>query len=120
MTSEASILERPNVFIFSEETEHAVPWNLTHVKVDPSIKEIDTGAFENCLSLVEVEFSEGLEIIFSHVFFNCGNLKHINKLPSTLKEIHAEAFAGCEALVEVEFSEGMQVIRKYALTVAVG
>jgi hypothetical protein len=43
----------------------AIPKNVTHVKVDPSVKKIQAHAFEDCLSLVEDNFSEGLERICS-------------------------------------------------------
>jgi hypothetical protein len=110
MTSEASIPEPPNVFIYNKDTKDDIPKTVTHVKVDPSIKEIHACAFENCHSLVEVEFSEGLEVIGRYAFWNCKNLMHIDKLPSTLKEIHDEAFRYCANLDSIEFPEGLQVI----------
>jgi hypothetical protein len=59
MTSEASIPEPPNVIICNKDTKDDIPDNATHVKVDPSVKEIHARAFEECLSLVEVKFSRG-------------------------------------------------------------
>jgi hypothetical protein len=79
MTSEANIPEPPNVFIYRGETKDEIPRDVTHVKVDPSVKEIHNHAFQDCRSLVKVEFSEGLERI-GRCAFNL-NLKHINKLP---------------------------------------
>jgi hypothetical protein len=111
MTTEASIPEPPTIFIYNKETtKDVIPRNVTHVKVHPSVKQIHAWAFRGCLSLVEVEFSEGLELIGRMAFDNCGNLKNINKLPSTLKEIRNGAFWQCWSLVEVEFSEGLEVI----------
>jgi hypothetical protein len=112
MTSEASIPEPPNVFTYN----NAIPRNVTHVKVDPSVKEIQKKAFYNCDSLVEVEFSEGLERIARWAFNCCINLKHINKLPSTLKEIGGYAFNCCHNLDSIEFPEGLQVIGDYAFS----
>jgi hypothetical protein len=114
MTSEASIPEPPNVFIYNEDTKDDIPNNVTHVKVDPSVKEIHDYAFEQCFSLVEVEFSEGLEVIGIKAFYNCRNLKHMNRLPSTLKEIHNEAFWECASLDSIKFPEGLQVIGEAA------
>jgi hypothetical protein len=115
MTSEASIPEPPNVFIYNKDTtKDAIPRHATHVKVDPSVKEIHDNAFQYCESLVEVEFSEGLEVIGIKAFFACKNLKYVNKLPSTLKEIHNEAFGNCASLDSIEFPEGLQVIGKWA------
>jgi hypothetical protein len=116
MTSEASIPEQPNVFIYNEETTKGdIPLNvLTHVKVHPSVKEIQIFSFINCHSLVEVEFSEGLEVIGIWAFYDCRNLKHTNKLPSTLKEIGDHAFRNCESLDSIKFPEGLQVIGSQA------
>jgi hypothetical protein len=106
-----SIPEPPNVFIYRGETKDEIPGEtVTHVKVDPSVKEIHDQAFEDCHSLVEVEFSEGLERIGELAFMSCVNLKHINKLPSTLKEIGDYAFWQCESLDSIEFTEGLLVI----------
>jgi hypothetical protein len=110
MTSEASIPEPPTIFIYNEDTKDDIPRNVTHVKVDPFVKEIHRNAFQDCDSLVEVEFSEGLEVIGRDAFSDCTNLKHINKLPSTLKEIGDDAFWSCASLDSIEFPEGLQVI----------
>jgi hypothetical protein len=114
MTSEASNPEPPTIFIYNEHTKDDVPNNVTHVKVDPSAKEIHACAFRQCTSLVEVEFSEGLELIGDEAFWNCKNLKHINKLPSTLEDIGAYAFWRCASLDSIEFPEGLQVIGESA------
>jgi hypothetical protein len=115
MTSEASIPEPPTILIYNKDTTtDAIPRNVTHVKVHPSVKEIHNNAFVGCLSLVEVEFSEGLEVIGDGAFWNCKNLKHINKLPSTLREIGDEAFRHCASLDSIEFPEGLQVIGESA------
>jgi hypothetical protein len=111
MTSEASIPEPPTIFIYNKDTKDAdIPNNVTHVKVDPSVKEIHNKAFIACQTLVEVEFSEGLQVIGRKAFWDCQNLKHINKFPSTLKETHYEAFWCCSSLDSIEFPEGLQVI----------
>jgi hypothetical protein len=100
MTSEASIPEPHNVSIYNKDTTFGarIPYNVTHVKVHPSVKEIHDNAFEDCQSLVEVEFSEGLEVIGYSAFRDCQNLKDISEPPSTLKEIGDHAFAGCFSL----------------------
>jgi hypothetical protein len=88
---------------------------VTHLKVDPSVKEIEDDAFVNT-SLVEVEFSEGQERIGAGTFLVCIDLKYINKLPLTLKEIGDGAFQDCEALVKVDFPEGLERIGSGAFT----
>jgi hypothetical protein len=99
------------VFIYSKDTRNpSVPKNVRHVKLHPSVKEIRDYAFAERWSLVEVEFSEGLERIGGAAFHSCQNLKHINKLPSTLREIGKAAFHNCRNLDSIEFPEGLQVI----------
>jgi hypothetical protein len=106
------------VFIYSKVTKnvvHVVPRDVTHVTVDPSVKEIHDKAFEEFWFLVEVEFSEGLERIGIEAFYSCQNLKNINKLPSTLKEIDDSAFRGCRKLGDsIEFPERLQAIGIHA------
>jgi hypothetical protein len=49
MTGEAHYyFEPPDVFIYHEETKDAIPRNVTHVKVDPSVKEIHDEALKDC------------------------------------------------------------------------
>ncbi len=117
MASEViSIPEPPNVFIYNENTKGDIPNDVTHVKVDPSVKEIRDKAFRNCHSLVKVEFSEGLKVIGEGAFQFCRNLKHMNKLPSTLKEIHDWAFAVCRRLDSIQFPKRLQVIGEAAFS----
>jgi hypothetical protein len=108
-----SIPDPPNVFIYNEDTKDDIPMDVTHVKVHPSVKEIYDKAFEDRLSLVEVEISEGLERIGWGAFCD-STLKHINKLPSNLKEIGDGAFCRCERLDSIEFPEGLRVIGREA------
>jgi hypothetical protein len=109
MTSEASIPEPPNVFIYNEDTKDDIPNNVTHVKVDPSVKEIHAWAFLDCLSLVEVEFSERLELIGHGAFANCSSLTTV-KVPSSVIEIQDSAFADCTSLASLDLPEGLQSI----------
>jgi hypothetical protein len=115
MTSEESIPEPPNVFIYNEDTKYdRRDKNVTHIKFDSSVKEIRDYEFEDCCLLVEIEFSEGLEKIGRGAFLKCKNLRHINKLPSTLKEIGEYTFGHCQSLVEVQLSEGLKRIGELA------
>jgi hypothetical protein len=110
MTSDASIPEPPNVFIYDDYTKDApIPKNVTHVKVDPSVKEIHDHAFQRCHSLVEVEFSEGLERIGWDAFDHCSSLTTVN-VPSSVIEIQDGAFADCTSLASLDLPEGLQSI----------
>jgi hypothetical protein len=112
--SESNNEESYNVFIYNEDTKNEIPSDVTHVKVDPSVQKIPAYAFQDCLWLVEVEFSEGLEVIGRNAFYECRNLKHTNKLPSTLREIGDFAFNCCSNLDSIEFPEGLQVVGEAA------
>jgi hypothetical protein len=46
IVSESSATMSFNLSIYNENTKKAVPYNVTHVKVDPSVKEIRNVAFE--------------------------------------------------------------------------
>ena len=61
-----------------------------------SIKEIDRGLFEDCLSLEEITVPEGVESIGLRAFCGCKNLRSV-KLPRSLErlEFYGEVFAGC-------------------------
>jgi hypothetical protein len=91
------------IFVYKENTKSDIPRNVTHVKVDPSVKEIHAWAFADCQSLVEVEFSEGLERIHCRAFMSCENLKFIHKLLSTLKEVGDDAFWICKVWIPLIF-----------------
>jgi hypothetical protein len=94
VASEARIPAPPHISMQTDEicdtTGYWIPINyVTHVKVDPSVKDIHDHAFQHCDSLVAVEFSEGLERIARYAFSGCEVLKLIHKLPpttSTLKD----------------------------------
>lgn len=86
-----------------------MPRNVTHVKVDASIKEIRAKTFKNCKKLVEVELPEGLKVIGTAAFESCTLLK-ILEIPTTVTEIRGQAFLRCFALQFVHLSPRLEVI----------
>ena len=48
-----------------------VPGDVTHVRFDQSVREVDGDAFRNCFYLTEVVFNEGLQKIGNNAFFQC-------------------------------------------------
>lgn len=86
-------------FVYNEETKNNVPECVTHVKIDPSVKEIHNEAFRSRRELVEVEFSEGLERIGDSAFRFCAQLKAMISFPPlTLTAIDTYAFEDCRSL----------------------
>ncbi len=73
--------------------------SLVSVNFPSSLKKIGWSAFEKCTSLKNVQLNEGLEVIGARAFFGCTNEAFNAKpeggtydLPTTLKELHGAAF----------------------------
>ena len=96
-------------FIYVGQPNSEIPRNVTHVRIDPSVKIIPADAFRNCQQLVELVICEGLEQIGRHAFAGCKSLKRF-KAPSTLKVIAGWAFFECKELVKVELCEGLETV----------
>ena len=75
-----------NIEWFLYREGQAVPRDVTHARIDPSVKFIAEGAFKDCEQLEEVELCEGLAIIGDDAFFGCKSLIRF-KAPSTVKKI---------------------------------
>ena len=66
----------------------------------PNIKEIGKDAFNGCLSLHDVLFSDCLEVIGSGAFMGCHFLDYL-ELPPSLAEIGDMAFCECSNLTHI-------------------
>lgn len=82
---------------------------VTHVKIPPSVAEISSSAFHDCVELAAVEFSEGLELIRYQAFSGCAKLAELI-FPEGLKEIEYEAFTGCSSLKHISMPESLAAI----------
>ncbi|EKJ5774872.1 leucine-rich repeat domain-containing protein [Campylobacter coli] len=69
-----------------------------------SLKEIRRYAFEDCSSLKNLNFNEGLEVIENYAFYKCESLEEIS-LPDSLKEIGEGAFFGVYNLKRIHISK---------------
>jgi BspA type Leucine rich repeat region (6 copies) len=96
-------------FLYTGQSRDDIPRNVTHVKVDPSVKVIGMRAFSECSQLRNVDLNEGLEQIEAGAFYECTSLQRI-VIPSTVKEIGSQAFDGCFRLRKVELCEGLELI----------
>ena len=65
---------------------------LESIIIPPSVKELGDRVFGMCEALVEVNFSEGLEIIGRETFQHCKQLARIS-LPNTVKSLGPSCFA---------------------------
>lgn len=80
----------------------------THLKVDGIGKTIPKSMFSLCYKTETIEFSNDIEIIEKHAFFNCTKLQHISAFPR-LKKICTEAFSGCESLTSIEIPNNIKL-----------
>jgi hypothetical protein len=102
-TSEAINEDNDDVFLYKDGVK--VPENVTHIRFDPSVRNISAGAlFYNCRDLVEVELNAGLLTIENCAFEHCISLVRI-KIPHNVTCIHCNLFVGCTSLIDVELSE---------------
>jgi hypothetical protein len=90
--------------------EQVVPNDVTHVRIDRSVKIIPELAFFRHRSLVSVETHVGIEIIGKQAFDGCFSLRGI-KLPG-VSEIGCMAFNNCRALTDVEFGDKLETIEE--------
>jgi hypothetical protein len=81
---------------------------LTKVTLPPTVKTIESEAFENQLLLTEASFSEGLVSIGKLGFFSTA-LKTIS-LPKSLQTLGEGAFANSDKLAEINLQEGLTSI----------
>ncbi len=88
--------------------------SLTCVRLPDTIKRLDNGIFDGCLSLRTVtaksstasniiDLPEGLKELGDNVFKNCRSITTV-KLPSTLKIVPSSCFNQCNSLQSVDMS----------------
>ena len=100
-------------FIYTGQSRHDIPRDVTHVKVDPSIKVIGRHAFYDFKMLRWVELCKGLEHIDGGAFKACKSLERII-IPSNIKVIGERAFSSCTMLRGIELHEGLERIDRSA------
>jgi len=96
-------------FIYTGQSRDDIPRNITHVRIDPSVKSIGPAVFSACTQLMHVELCDGLERIGFMAFFGCTSLASIS-IPSTVGVIAGFAFHGCTQLMNVELCDGLERI----------
>jgi hypothetical protein len=76
--------------------------------------EIGNNAFDHCVNLTSVEFSNGLEIIGAEAFRDCDIVELI--IPDTVTLIGEKAFYGCSNLATVNIGSNVSEIRGEAFS----
>jgi hypothetical protein len=92
--------------------EQDVPFDVTHVRIDRSVKIIPARAFFGRRRLVSIKTHDGIEIIETSAFQGCRSLRGI-KLPG-VREVAHTAFMDCTALSDVEFGDKLETIGRFA------
>ena len=90
-------------------TASCCPADVTHVRIDQSVKIIPIEAFRGRTSLVSVETHDGIEKIEQQAFDRrCKSLRGI-QLPG-VKIVELLAFRSCHSLTDVEFGNKLETI----------
>jgi hypothetical protein len=103
----AEQVEGGDIFVYLG-GEQEVPFDVTHVRIDRSVKIIPELAFHFRQLLVSVETHDDLEKIEEWAFNYCVSLRGI-KLPG-VRIVEEEAFSNCAALSDVEFGDKLETI----------
>ena len=111
MTDLYSSTNTNEVFVYTEGA--AVPRDVVHVRVHPSVTIIPEMTFYQCQKMRSIELSEGLLEIGGAAFMKCETLKQIS-IPSTVTRIFPSTFYWCAKLKEVKLHEGLLTIGKKA------
>jgi hypothetical protein len=89
-------------------------WNVTHVRVHPSVGAIKAKAFHSCSQLSTVILNDGLEEIGRRAFYGCTSLVHI-AIPPAVRAIKGRAFSDCRQLSTVILNDELEEIGGFAL-----
>lgn len=73
------------------------------------IKEIGSGAFNNCSHLISVTMGDNITKLGSMAFGCCSSLSNIT-LPESLQSIDYRAFYGCSSLICINIPESVTII----------
>lgn len=79
----------------------------------PGYADQSTGAFINCVTLTELELSDGIQIIGEYMFNGCTSLERV-RLPEGMRNISFSAFCDCHRLTDVKFPSTLGHIGKNA------
>lgn len=83
--------------------------SITAITIPGTIKQVDSGLFDEMPSLEKLTLCDGIEKICGTAFWKCENLSEL-VLPDSMKTIGESAFSGCSSLNKVEFNEGLKEI----------
>ena len=86
---------------------------LTDIELPPSLKRIGERAFEECRSLKEITIPDAVEDIGGFAFQRCMNLEKV-RLPENLTEIKEHTFSDCSSLFDIMIPSKVTKIKRGA------
>lgn len=87
-----------------------VPREITNLRLKSDTLRISSGVCAYHYNLSTVTFNDGLQVIDSEVFRDCGETKFINAFPSSLRSIGDYAFANCYNLTSFELGNVFELL----------
>jgi hypothetical protein len=107
--SAIAIEEGRDYFVYYGREGEIVPEDVTHVRIDSSVRAIEKKAFYGRRKLIIVLFNDDLEEIGVEAFALC-TLLHEIVIPNAVKTIRCAAFYFCSGLTNVTLGEGLEEI----------
>ncbi len=83
--------------------------------IPESVEEIESYAFEDCVSLEHCIISSNVKRIGGYSFYRCAGLKEI-EIPNNLEFLEDSTFTDCNRLTKVELPEGLKIIGKFVFS----
>jgi hypothetical protein len=102
-----------DVIVYTGPGEDDVPRDVVRVRVDPSVRRINNGAFVGRKKLTEVELCEGVVEIGDFAFADCNNSITYIVIPSSLRSINRGAFVA-SLRCPIRLHDGIDSIGQYA------
>ncbi|EJK61842.1 hypothetical protein THAOC_17593, partial [Thalassiosira oceanica] len=85
--------------------------SLVEVEFDEGLEIIGERAFSECIKLARLQFSEGLEIIGERAFKECTAVQSVT-VPSSVTKLGSNAFTGCTNLTELILLGGERLLNQ--------
>ena len=97
-----------------------IPRIVTHDGVQYMVKQISSGAFQNCQQITSVTFPPTLQRIDTYAFEGCTGITGRLTIPNSVVNIYYCAFQGCSGITELVLSSDLCYIGDYAFAGCTG
>ena len=101
--------EMKDYALYGSDIDLFSPWfdikeDIEIVCIGDGVTDIGSGAFQGCINLTQIVFSNSISKIKKHAFFRCSSLKEIT-IPNNVTSIGEGAFYGCTHLLKLNFNK---------------